>query len=225
MAHFPCNSATSSVNWSTHITIQTIGSGIKVNTLGSHDPVFSKAEFSDGSISKFRNPIDMLREAFPAKVDLDELVQEISAFEGPWQYYYPLANAYSLASPVFNDDGDLLFELRRHGATNPRMPMSPNAAHSGRSSPVPRRIGRPRTPVGNTRSPGTRSPSTPRSPSRPAALKGVCYVHSLYAALKSFHVVHAVSPTTHTSRGEFSVNGGVSAPVARSSLKVDLGAV
>ncbi|KAI0720523.1 hypothetical protein C8T65DRAFT_633331 [Cerioporus squamosus] len=201
------HTATSSVNWSTQITVQTIGSGIKVNTLGSHDPVFSKAEFSDGSMVKFRNPMDMLREAFPAKVDLDELVREISAFEGAWQYYYPLTNAYSLASPVFSDDGDLLFELRRHGATASRTPMSPSSAYGGRSSPVPRRIGRPRTPVGNTRTPGSRSPSTPRSPSRPAVLR-----------------VHAASPTTHTSRGEFvAVNGGTGAPVARPSLNLDLG--
>ena len=57
--------------------------------------------------------MDMLKEAFPKKVDLDELVQEISAFEGAWQYYYPLMNAYSLASPVFNDDVDPDFKLFR----------------------------------------------------------------------------------------------------------------
>ncbi|KAI0754908.1 hypothetical protein C8Q80DRAFT_1094717 [Daedaleopsis nitida] len=171
--------AKSSVSWSTSITVQTIGSGIKVNTLGSHDPVFMKAEFTDGGASKFRNPMDMLREAFPAKVDLDELVQEINAFEGAWQYYYPLANAYSLASPVFNDDGDLLFELRRYGTSNARTPNTPSSAISGRSSPIPRpRIGRPRSPMSavpkTPKSPGSRSPSSPRSPSRsrPAALSG-----------------------------------------------------
>ncbi|KAI0712230.1 hypothetical protein C8Q76DRAFT_845437 [Earliella scabrosa] len=168
--------ASSSVSWSTHITVQTIGSGIKVNTLGSHDPVFTKAEFTEGGASRFRNPMDMLREAFPPKVDLDELVQEINAFEGAWQYYYPLANAYSLASPVFNDDGDLLFELRRHGTTNTRTPNTPSSALSGRSSPIPRRIGRPRTPIGAGPKSPARSPSSTRSPSRsrPPTLSGEC---------------------------------------------------
>ena len=128
--------------------------------------------------------MDMLKEAFPKKIDLDELVQEISAFEGAWQYYYPLMNAYSLASPVFNDDGDLLFELRRHGTTTSRMPTAPGSGLSGRisgrSSPAPRgRLGRPRTPAGPAVSPGgygQRSPSHPRSPpptnGRPAHLNG-----------------------------------------------------
>ncbi|PIL22499.1 hypothetical protein GSI_15188 [Ganoderma sinense ZZ0214-1] len=116
--------AEASVNWSTNVTVQTIGSGIKVNTLGSHDPTFSGAHFSTGAAAKFRNPMDMLKEAFPCKIDLDELVQEISAFEGTWQYYFPLMNTYSLASPVFNDDGDLLFELRRHGPSASRMPTA-----------------------------------------------------------------------------------------------------
>ena len=119
--------------------------------------------------------MDMLKEAFPKKVDLDELVQEISAFEGAWQYYYPLMNAYSLASPVFNDDGDLLFELRRHGTTNSRMPSAPGSGlGSGLSRPrtpaVRGRMGRSRTPVGSTNSAngyGQRSP-TPRSPPPPS---------------------------------------------------------
>lgn len=131
--------------------------------------------------------MDMLREAFPAKVDLDELVREISAFEGAWQYYYPLMNAFSLASPVFNDDGDLLFELRRHGTTSSRMHAAPGSVLggrvSGRNSPAPRgRLGRPRsTPASPASSPGgygQNSPTSgyPRSPpptiGRPVHLNG-----------------------------------------------------
>ncbi|KAI0706320.1 hypothetical protein C8Q76DRAFT_818580 [Earliella scabrosa] len=108
----PTQPASSSVSWSTDITIQTTGSGIKVGGLGLHDPVFTRPEFTEGHASRFRNPMDMLREAFPPKVNLDELVQDINAFESAWQYHYPLANAYSLASPAFNDDGDILFQLR-----------------------------------------------------------------------------------------------------------------
>lgn len=111
--HFPC-SATSSVSWSTNVTVQTTGAGIKVTTLGSRDPVFMKADFPNGGAKKFRNPMDMLCEVFPQKVVLDGLVEEIRGFTGTWEYCCPPAAPYSLASPVFNDDGDLLFELRRH---------------------------------------------------------------------------------------------------------------
>ncbi|KAM5533454.1 hypothetical protein V8D89_012892 [Ganoderma adspersum] len=206
--------ASASVDWSTNITVQTIGSGIKVNTLGSHDPCFSGAQFSDGAATKFPNPMDMLKEAFPEKIDLDELVQEISAFEGAWQYYYPLMNAYSLASPVFNDDGDLLFELRRHGPTTSRMSTAPGSvlgnghspsrprspAHWGRSS-----SGRSRTPSGIMTSPnggGHRSPSYTLSPPPTNGrhmhhLNGenTLVIHSLLDAEPS--AVQAPIPTTH----------------------------
>ncbi|KAI0356431.1 hypothetical protein OH77DRAFT_1400405 [Trametes cingulata] len=156
------STSAASVSWSTNVTVQTIGSGIKVNTLGSHDPIFTKGITTEGSSTKFRNPMDMLREAFPMKVDLEELVQEIRAFEGPWQYCYPLANPYSLASPVFNDDGDLLFELRRHGVSVVRVsPVSP----IGRS-PSPAYGHRPRS---RTRHNGRSTSPAPRSPTRSSA--------------------------------------------------------
>ena len=169
--------------------MQTIGSGIRVSTAGSHDPVFAKAEFSEGAAAMFNNPAEMLANAFPTKVDLDELVQEINAFEGAWQYYYPLLNAYSLASPVFNDDGDLLFELRRYGhgsaaATRKLNSTVSPSSSSGRSSPIPRRIGRSRTPVPSdrSRSPADfRSATSPRSQShRPANLQSGCFPRVLY---------------------------------------------
>ncbi|KAI0372239.1 hypothetical protein BV20DRAFT_1015644 [Pilatotrama ljubarskyi] len=154
--------SSASVSWSTNVTVQTIGSGIKVNTLGSHDPVFTKGAVADGNAYKARNPMDMLRESFPEKVDLEELVQEIHAFEGQWQYCYPLANPYSLASPVFNDDGDLLFELRRYGTSTIRVsPTSPTG--TGRSaSPAFGRRPRSRTRQGGRTSPAPHSPT--RSP-------------------------------------------------------------
>ncbi|KAH9891709.1 hypothetical protein C8Q73DRAFT_782384 [Cubamyces lactineus] len=129
--------ASSSVYWSANVSIQTIGSSIKVSTLGSLDPTFTEAEYTEGSTTKFRNPKDMLRGAFPEKINLDDLVQEIHAFEGAWEYFYPLATPYSLASPVFNDDGDLLFELRRHNSGPPRLPpMAPGGRFGRPGSPI-----------------------------------------------------------------------------------------
>ena len=101
------------MHWSTNVSIQTVGSGIKVSTLGSHDPVFAHAEYTEGGTAKFRNPTEMLRSAFPEKINLDDLVQEIHGFEGAWEYFYPLVTPYSLASPVFNDDVDPDFKLFR----------------------------------------------------------------------------------------------------------------
>ncbi|KAI0632190.1 hypothetical protein C8Q77DRAFT_1158854 [Trametes polyzona] len=156
--------ASSSVSWSTNVTVQTTGpGGIKVTTLGSHDPVFTKAEFTDGSAGKLRSPMDMLRDAFPDKVPLDGLVQEIRAFEGAWEYCCPPAAPYALASPVFNDDGDLLFELRRHGVSSSRSSAT-SPASAGRiprsSSPA---FGR--RPPSRARASGRFSPA-PHSPTR-----------------------------------------------------------
>ncbi|KAI0632188.1 hypothetical protein C8Q77DRAFT_1158853 [Trametes polyzona] len=198
--------ATSSVSWSTNVTVQTIGSGIKVNTLGSHDPVFTKGVVPEGS-ARFRNPMDMLREAFPVKVDLDELVQEIRAFEGPWQYCYPLANPYSLASPVFNDDGDLLFELRRYGTSTIR-------ASATAISPITGRLSRSSTPAGGHRSRsrtrqnggGGRTSPAPRSPARgaPAAASPSA---SAQAPFGEFINVVNGAATGNTTRAPVPVRG------------------
>ncbi|KAH9941697.1 uncharacterized protein BXZ73DRAFT_22216, partial [Epithele typhae] len=120
--------ARASVSWSTHVTVHTLGNTITVDTVGSHDPAFTPATYAIGLdvvplaelelSATLADPAKLLADAFPPKVDLDGLVRELRAFEGAWQYCFPLAGAgaYALASPVFNADGDLLFELRRHGA-------------------------------------------------------------------------------------------------------------
>ncbi|KAH9933200.1 uncharacterized protein BXZ73DRAFT_101162 [Epithele typhae] len=122
--------ARASVSWSTHVTVHTLGNTIRVDTVGSHDPVFTPATYAIGPdvvpfaelalSATLADPVMLLVEAFPPKVDLDGLVREMRAFEGAWQYCFPLAGAgaYALGSPIFNADGDLLFELRRHGASS-----------------------------------------------------------------------------------------------------------
>ncbi|KAI8986088.1 hypothetical protein BD414DRAFT_416881 [Trametes punicea] len=167
--------ASSAVEWSTHVAVETVGGGIKVNTIGSHDPIFSKAEFSEGSAGKLRNPVDMLHEAFPDKIDFHELVQEFHAFEGAWEFCYPLAAPYSLASPTFNDDGDLLFELRRHGATAARnVALSPTARMGmGRpSSPFGRR------PLSRAGVRGGRSSPAPHSPAHSPIGECIAFVRA-----------------------------------------------
>ncbi|KAH9933183.1 uncharacterized protein BXZ73DRAFT_77345 [Epithele typhae] len=124
------HSARASVSWSTHVTVHTLGNTIRVDTVGSHDPVFTPATYAIGPdvvpfaelalSATLADPVMLLVEAFPPKVDLDGLVREMRAFEGAWQYCFPLAGAgaYALGSPIFNADGDLLFEFRRYGASS-----------------------------------------------------------------------------------------------------------
>ncbi|KAI0335832.1 hypothetical protein GY45DRAFT_1239802 [Cubamyces sp. BRFM 1775] len=188
--------ASSSVYWSTNVSIQTVGSGIKVSTIGSHNPVFTEAEFTEGGGAKFRNPREMLRTAFPEKINLDELVQEIHAFEGAWEYFYPLATPYSLASPVFNDDGDLLFELRRHNSGPARhAPMTPAG-----------RFGRPASPI----RPQSRAGRGGRASPAPSAHREYPQLHA--DDQSAHHCPSAFSGGGQTSFGDSGIAGGIKAP-------------
>ncbi|CDO76097.1 hypothetical protein BN946_scf184649.g23 [Trametes cinnabarina] len=210
----------SAVCWSTNVALETIGSGIKVSTFGSREPQISEVVFTDGSAGKFRNPADMLREAFPSKVDLHELVEEIQAFEGAWEYCYPPATPYSLASPAFNADGDLLFELRRHGATTSRAggPLSPTAKTGRALTPLGRRPGS-RAGMRN----GNKSPPPHSSSSHPfsaggASLGGAGLTgRASFASIASTTVGTTVTggATAHTVMGEFQqiVSGAAGAKV------------
>ncbi|KAI0632191.1 hypothetical protein C8Q77DRAFT_1158855 [Trametes polyzona] len=149
--------ASSSVSWSTSVVMQTKETGLEVTTHGSDVPVYADMASVEGAAAS-SSLTKLLRDAFPHKVPLDALVNEVRAFQGPVTTCYPLTNPYSLTCPAFNDDGDLLFELRRHGAkvklsktlalgipgsptfTTGRRPRTPNPRTpnaSGRSSPVP----------------------------------------------------------------------------------------
>ncbi|KAH9941680.1 uncharacterized protein BXZ73DRAFT_98069 [Epithele typhae] len=85
-------SARASVRWSTHVTVHTLGNTIRVDAGGSHDPVPRHRS------ATLVDPAKLLADAFPCRVDLDGLVRE-----GAWR-------------PVFNADGNMLFEIWRHGA-------------------------------------------------------------------------------------------------------------
>ncbi|KAL7279894.1 hypothetical protein ACG7TL_006303 [Trametes sanguinea] len=144
------SSASSSIVWSTNVALETIGNSIKVTTPNSHDPTVTNSVFNGSDAEELRNPADMLRKAFPSKVNLHELVEDIRAFEGVWEFCYPPAIPYSLANPIFNEDGDLMFELRCIGRPTVRTP--------GLLSPAGRE-GRTKTPLtGNQKAPnGIRS--------------------------------------------------------------------
>ncbi|KAI9068126.1 hypothetical protein FKP32DRAFT_1672524 [Trametes sanguinea] len=131
--------ASASANWSNKISIETIEGGVKVNTADSSDPKVIESKMVG---KKLGDPKDLLSKAFPPKIHLDDVLAEIRAFEGTWDYCYPPAAPYSLARPTFNADGDLVFELRvpraghhlgEHRGISHRAYVSHRHAHGGGS--------------------------------------------------------------------------------------------
>lgn len=54
-------------------------------------------------------------------IELTAIVQEFEQFCGVWKSCYPATSTFHVAHPVFNRNGDLLFEIRSHA------PMAPTA--------------------------------------------------------------------------------------------------
>ncbi|KAI0916987.1 hypothetical protein AcW1_007702 [Taiwanofungus camphoratus] len=106
-------SAKSSAKWDTTLSVQTHVDGIKINVVGSPSPAFSKTVFNgEFASTMFTDLRTDLQAHLPGTIDLNEVLQELRAFEGVWQYCYPGMQGYCLANPVFNVRGDLLFELK-----------------------------------------------------------------------------------------------------------------
>ena len=55
----------------------------------------------------------ILQKHLPKRKDFDSVLRELKELQGDWKYYFPAANWFTLCTPMFNLDGDLLFELRR----------------------------------------------------------------------------------------------------------------
>ena len=74
---------------------------------------FERAEWSGETYASLAlDPEELLRSVIPSSVDLKDVVAELQLFEQVWHSCYPGMGAYDLAHPVFNRNGDLLFELR-----------------------------------------------------------------------------------------------------------------
>jgi hypothetical protein len=62
---------------------------------------------------KLDNLIDLKTLQSIVKIDLEQLVSELKGtFGGVWEHCFPGMQAYSLCNPIFNEKGDILFELR-----------------------------------------------------------------------------------------------------------------
>ncbi len=87
----------------------------------------------------------ILQAHLPQKEDFADILKELEELQGAWKYYYPGTNAFALCSPMFNFDGDLLFELRRSqtvvrhssGTAMIGSPISPLARTGRSASPSP----------------------------------------------------------------------------------------
>ncbi|KAF7366819.1 hypothetical protein MSAN_00940200 [Mycena sanguinolenta] len=99
----------SSAKWSVKINVKSEVSGLRVTIAEQVHPVFDATE------SEGKWDIDthkLLEQHLPRIVDIREVVQELKqVFEGAWQYSCAGSKAYSLVSPVFTQNGDLIMQL------------------------------------------------------------------------------------------------------------------
>ncbi|EMD37679.1 hypothetical protein CERSUDRAFT_105605 [Gelatoporia subvermispora B] len=112
-------STKSSARWDASLDIVTEHGGLKVQVQGSQIPQVEMAKVEgDAAASVFsfcENPEKLLRQHLPQEVDFGLMVHELKAFEGSWRTFYAGTTAFTLANPVFNQEGDLLFELSLQG--------------------------------------------------------------------------------------------------------------
>ena len=62
----------------------------------------------------------ILEKHLPTKDDFTGVLREFEELQGVWQYYRPSVDKFTLCSPTVNNEGDLLFELRRAPAPAPK---------------------------------------------------------------------------------------------------------
>ncbi|KAF7366826.1 hypothetical protein MSAN_00940900 [Mycena sanguinolenta] len=99
----------SSAKWSVKIIVNSGPSGLRVTIADQVHPVFDATE-SEGKcdIDTHR----LLEQHLPRIVDIREVVRDLKqVFEGAWQYSCAGSKAYSLVSPVFTQNGDLIAQL------------------------------------------------------------------------------------------------------------------
>lgn len=111
-------SSKATARWDISISVTTDSAGIKVNVIGSTVPQFETTMPTNyESASKMSlNPEALLREKLSERIEIAQIVEELKAFEGIWEFCYPGVDAYMLTNPTFNARGDLLFELKSYSA-------------------------------------------------------------------------------------------------------------
>ncbi|EJF63361.1 hypothetical protein DICSQDRAFT_179338 [Dichomitus squalens LYAD-421 SS1] len=140
----------SSVPWNVTIRIKgTVRGNVEVDIdgLDNLQPTPAKSVIRSGGVN-VPNAQATLRHHLPRRQDFEGVLKELKVFQGEWRYYYPAATPFTLCTPMLNNDGDLLFELRRS--------QTELTQHSSRR----------RSYWGTQRS-GSRTPATPSSAGGP----------------------------------------------------------
>ncbi|KAJ7258353.1 hypothetical protein B0H12DRAFT_1280739 [Mycena haematopus] len=99
----------SSAKWSVRMNVNTEPSGLRVTILDEVHPVFDKTE-AEGQWDIDTH--QLLEEHLPRVVDVTEVIHDLKhVFEGAWEYSCAGSKTYTLVSPVFTPNGDLIVQL------------------------------------------------------------------------------------------------------------------
>ncbi|RPD77747.1 hypothetical protein L226DRAFT_330981 [Lentinus tigrinus ALCF2SS1-7] len=108
-------STESTATWEATVSVTTTGQGavkVEIADTVTHPPP-KMAGFRRTSAS-MPDAYKILQAHLPTKAQFRDALKELQDLEGPWEYYWPGGpDSFTLCSPTFNADGDLLFELRR----------------------------------------------------------------------------------------------------------------
>ncbi|THG96118.1 hypothetical protein EW026_g5654 [Hermanssonia centrifuga] len=126
--------AESSAHWATTVDAYSEAGGLNVRIPKVAIPEFRKSQ-ADGDVvsTLYTDPQLLLKKHLPGSIELSGVLSEFKAFEGTWQSVYPGTSAYTLAQPVFNKKGDILFELRPYSQLSASVSFVP-PSYSRRAS-------------------------------------------------------------------------------------------
>ena len=108
------HSTESSAHWEVIISIRTSTKGaVEVDIDGVDRIRAQPAKTTRRGNASIPEVQAILQKHLPKRRDFDNVLRELKELQGDWKYYYPAASWFTLCTPLFNLDGDLLFELRR----------------------------------------------------------------------------------------------------------------
>ncbi|RPD62453.1 hypothetical protein L226DRAFT_482501 [Lentinus tigrinus ALCF2SS1-7] len=115
-------STESAASWAVTLSLKTTSEGmVKIDIDGldniRHPP--PKVTFRRGNFN-MPDAYKILEKHLPSKKDFESVLNEFQELQGVWKYYNPSVDKFTLCSPTVNNDGDLLFELRRAPKPTPK---------------------------------------------------------------------------------------------------------
>ncbi|KAL4248925.1 hypothetical protein ABKN59_007566 [Abortiporus biennis] len=198
----------STAEWCNTVSISAQSTGLKVESVGTGVPTFHKIKV-EGTTSPalFTDPLTLLKNQLPAKIDMAQIVHEFKIFEGAWHGCFPGMSAYALGRPVFNNHGDILCELRPIASLTAHKKQDGHHAHppsvkkgsNGRSSTIAK----------------TRPVLVPRSPSFLQKVKEVAI--DVRGAITGEQVNHS---SHHHHHSKTSITSSITSSVNSSKISI-----